>query len=347
MAAYPEVAAPLRTWLAGKLGVQAVEITELERHAEGFSWQTYTLTASWVDPVSSVRQQAGYAVRREPEDGLLAPYDTRKEYELHRTVVDHSTIPMPAVHWLEMDPSVLGMPFYVMQRVDGIVPVPWRRDDPRVFPDDDARHALGLHFVDVLADIAAIDWKAAGIGDLLGAADDAEDAARGQIERWARCYHDSLLVEEPIIREAIAWLQTNLAVSGRLSLVHADYRLGNFMVRDGRIMAVFDWELAHIGDPVFDVAWAAMPLYRGRDPRVSQLLAPDEFFARYTERTGTPVEPEVFKFWTVFGHLRAGAPYLRATRAFEDGRSDDVRLAAFGHRMLFIVKSLARELGLR
>src|SRR5690606_26153731 len=133
------------------------------------------------------------------------------------------------------------------------------------------RHALGVDFVEVLARIAAIDWKAAGLGEVLDARDDPEEAARAEIEAWARFYHDSVLVEEPILREAIAWLRANLAVSGHLALVHADYRLGNFMVRDGRIVAVFDWELAHIGDPVFDVAWAGMPLYRGRDPRLSQL----------------------------------------------------------------------------
>lgn len=345
--AYPEVASALQPWFASRLDADSVVITEVRRHAEGFSWQTYTMTVQWDDRTTGRSRRQGFAIRREPEDGLLAPYDTGEQYELHRAVLDNSDVPMPDLYWLEMDRDVLGMPFYVMERVEGVVPVPWRGNDPDVFPDEEARRRLGLDFTDVMAEIHTIDWRSAELAKLLGGAEDAEEAARREIATWERFYEEGLLVEEPIVREALGWLRANLTTSGHLALVHADYRIGNFMVRDGRIVAVFDWELAHIGDPVFDIAYAGMPLYRGRDPRFSQLLHPDELIPRYEERTGIRVAPEVLRFWTVFGHVRAAAPHLRACRAFEEGRSDDVRLAAMGHQVLYILKSLARELNLR
>ncbi len=338
-----EVAAALRPWFAARLNVDEVDITELKRHAEGWSWQTYTMMVGWRD-ASGANHRHGFAVRREPEDGLLAPYDTDQQYRLHQVVLANSEVPMPESHWMESDVGVLGMPFYVMDRVEGIVPVQWSGKDPTVIPDDETRREIGINFVEVLTDIHKID-----LGEIRGVLDvpeSSDQAARDQIDRWEAFYVDAQLVEIPLLRACIAWLRANVATSGTLSLVHGDYRIGNFMLGpDGRINAVFDWELAHVGDPVFDIAWAGLPLFRGRSPLFSQLLAPDEFFARYEERTDLRVMPQVFQFWTVFGHLRASAPHVRATKAFADGRASDLRLAAMGHQNSYILKQLAAQLG--
>ena len=108
-------------------------------------------------------------MRVEPHDGLLAPYDIDGQYRLHRAILDHSDVPMPALYWLEHDPAVLGMPFFVMERLRGVVPVQWRGNDPAIFPSDEARREIGLQFVDIEARIHGVDWRAAGL-DLPGAA---------------------------------------------------------------------------------------------------------------------------------------------------------------------------------
>ena len=86
----------LAAWLAGKLG-EPVEITEWRRHTEGFSWQTFTFRAG----------AHAFAVRREPEDGLLAPYDTEGQYRLHEALLRLGGVPVPGLRWLELDPSVV------------------------------------------------------------------------------------------------------------------------------------------------------------------------------------------------------------------------------------------------
>lgn len=330
-----DVAGALQRWLSERLGA-AVEVRDLHRHTEGWSWQTYTLTA-----VLPGGREAGFAVRREPEDGLLAPYDIEGQYRLHRALLDHSRVPLPALHWLERDRSYLGMPFYCMDRVEGVVPVQWRGRDPEIFPSDDVRHSIGAEFVDVLARIHALAPEDAGLG-FLGRPASSDAAAAEQVARWEGMYASSALVEVPVMRAALGWLRANRATSGRITLVHGDYRIGNFMLEragSSRINAVFDWELAHVSDPVEDIAYAGLPLFRGRSPLLSQLLAPEEFFERYEALTGLRVEPEVFRFWTVLGLVKAAASHFRAVRAFEDG-ARDLRLAAMGHQVLYVERYL-------
>lgn len=326
-----EVAAALQCWLSERLGVP-VKVEELRRHAEGWSWQTYTLTA-----VLPSGETLGFAVRRQPEDGLLAPYDIEAQYRLHSALLHHSQVPLPPLYWLERDSSVLGMPFYCMGRVEGVVPVQWRGRDPQIFPNEETRHSIGVEFVEVLARIHAVDLEAACLS-FLGRPGSVTSAAADQVERWREIYASSALLEMPVMRAAIAWLRANIATSTRLTLCHGDYRIGNFMLErpgSSRINAVFDWELAHISDPVEDIAYAGLPLFRGRSPLLSQLIAADEFFTRYEALTGLHVEREVFHFWTVLGLVKAAASHFRAARLFENGVSD-LRLAAMGHQVLYI-----------
>ena len=106
---------------------------------------------------------------------------------------------MPALIGLELDPGVFGMPFYAMDEVRGIVPVQWRGDDPAVFPDDAARHRLGVAFVDTLADIHAIDWRSAGLDAALPGPGDT-DPATAEIDRWEQFLDGSVTVELPVLR---------------------------------------------------------------------------------------------------------------------------------------------------
>ena len=190
-------------WLAGKLGVTSVIVDELHRHDEGFSWQTYTLRAGWRDPGTDADRVQGFAVRIEPVDGLLAPYDIVRQYRTHRLVLDHSDVPMAKLFWLELDPDPLGMPFYVMERVAGQVPVQWRPNDPAIFPSDEVRRAIGLHFVDLAARIHAIDSRGADPRPVCGSRISRAGGSRGTLERWAADYEECCLVELPLVREAI------------------------------------------------------------------------------------------------------------------------------------------------
>lgn len=331
------VVEPLSPWLAERLGGGTVEIAGLRRHTEGWSWQTYTLDASWVDADGSDRS-AGFAVRRQPEDGLLAPYDVAGQFALQRALAG-AGLPVPRPLWLEPDPDVLGMPFYVMERAQGVVPT----QTDAVFADDGVRRRLGEAFVDLLAQVHRVELGP--LGDVLGAAPAPEDVPAVEVARWRRSYEENALTPVPPLESAFLWLDANLAGSGRVALCHGDYRIGNFMT-DGRdrIVALFDWELAHLGDPAEDVAFAGLRLFRGRSPRFSHLLERGPFLARYAERSGLEITEDVLRFWTVLSYVKASTNYLRAARAYEAGGNPDLRLAQMGHQLLFLLKQLRDEL---
>lgn len=340
-----DLATAFARWYADRFDATDVEVRDLHRHTEGFSWETFTLVVVATGP-DGTRAEHALAVRREPEDGLLAPYDVRQQYAVHAAVAAADTVPMPALVALETDPAPLGRPFYVMERVSGHVPVQWRPDDPVAFPTVSAREAVGYRFVAVLAAIHAIDWRAAGLDAVLDAPTSSDDAADRELARWEHRYDEAVDREVPLLREAFRWLRAHRATSGRLALTHGDYRIGNFMLRDGGIVAVFDWELVHLSDPVEDIAYSGLRLFRGRSPRFSHLLEAEPYLARYHELTGLTVAPEVLRFWTVLGLVKAAVPHLRAVRAFEEGRNPDLRLAAMGHQVLHVLRILATELEL-
>ena len=328
----------LATWFGERLQVDAVEIDDLVQHTEGFSWQTYTLTARWhCDGAPCTR---GFAVRREPEDGVLAPYDVGAQYALHRQLIGREGLPVPALYWLETDPTVLGMPFYVMERIEGTVPSPMARAP---FANENAA-TIGEQFVEILATIHGIDWRALDLPQLTPPTTDPVAAAHAEIAKWEHFYTVGMIREIPAIRAALAWARAHVATSDRLVVCHGDYRTGNFLLRNGTIVGVLDWELAHVSDPIDDLAWAALPAFRGRSGLVGHLLPEREFLDRYRDRTGLEIDADALRFWTVINHVRAAAIFLRGTRAFEDGRSRDLRLAALGHRSTQLLVDLLADL---
>jgi aminoglycoside phosphotransferase (APT) family kinase protein len=334
------VVGPLSEWLADKLEVAAVEIRDLRRHSEGFSWITYTLTAHWNDTSTGIATSRGFAVRREPEDGVLAPYDIYQQYRLHEIVRGASGVPVPELYWLELDPAVLGMPFYVMERLEGQVPTP---DEDQPFGPSD-RAALGEQFVENLSRLHRIDWRTLRLDGLLDVPGSAEESARRQIDHWMELYESSILTEIPAVRKAEGWLRSNLSTSGRLALCHGDYRSGNYMIRGGSIVGIFDWELAHISDPLDDVAWTMMPAFRGRSGLVAHLLSDEEFVDRYQRSSGISVDPRALKFWRVLNYVKAVAIFCRGCHAFEQGRANDLRMATFGYRLLYLLRQVLADL---
>jgi aminoglycoside phosphotransferase (APT) family kinase protein len=331
-----DLAARLHSWCTTRLGASAQSrIEDLARHAEGWSWHTYTFT------LRDGGTSRGIAIRRQPEDGLLAPYDIDAQYRLHETLEQRTSVPIPALIALEHDTTVLGMPFYAMERIAGRVPVQWKPKDPDVFPTDDARRALGEQFVAILAAIHDTDTAPL---DFLPGASDPLGATLTQLARWRTMYETSVLVAEPLLLHAFDWLAANVPAPVRTGLCHGDYRIGNFIVDEGRIVTILDWELAHVGDVASDVAWAALPLFRGRSPLYSHLLTHDDFLAVYERNGGPAIGAASFTYWTIFNLVKAAVPHIRAARAFEDGGSNDLRLAAMGHQAVHIYKHLIAAL---
>jgi aminoglycoside phosphotransferase (APT) family kinase protein len=321
------IAARLERYVGSRLGIPG-RVTRLERSTEGFSQETF------VFDVETARERLGFVAKREPVAGLLEPYDLEPEFRVLHALSD-DPLPSPRTPWFERDPTVLERPFYVMERLPGDVPIPASRPDGGPPFDDADRAVLGPEVVDTLACLHAVDWRALGL-DFLGAPAPGRDAAERELARWETRIERSRLPVHPALAEALLWLRRHAPGSDEITLVHGDYRLGNFLVADRHLSGILDWEMVHLGDPLEDVAWCASPLWRAGTPWASCLLPPEEFAARYAAASGRAVDPDRLRFYDVLAIVKMSAIMLTGIQAFRDGRTADLRMAIFDHQLPFL-----------
>jgi aminoglycoside phosphotransferase (APT) family kinase protein len=153
----------------------------------------------------------------------------------------------------------------------------------------------------------------------------------------------------PVLEESLLWLRQNPPEADEITLVHGDYRLGNFLIeRDGegaRLRGILDWELVHLGDPLEDLAWYSSELWRGGTPWASGMVLPEEFADAYSAASGRRVDPERMAFYRVFSVVKMAAIMLTGIRALNEGRTLDLRMAIFDHQLPFLYALLAVERG--
>jgi aminoglycoside phosphotransferase (APT) family kinase protein len=321
------LAARLERFVGSRLR-SPVRVTRLERSTEGFSQETF------VFEVETPTGHHGFVAKREPVAGLLEPYDLEPEFRVLHALSD-DPLPSPRTPWFERDPAVLERPFYVMERLPGDVPIPASRPDGTPPFEDADRAVLGPEVVDALAALHAIDWRALRLG-FLGAPRSGRQGAERELARWETRIERSGLPIHPVLAEALGWLRRHAPVSDEVTLVHGDYRLGNFLVADGHLSGILDWEMVHLGDPLEDVAWCASPLWRASTPWASGLLPPDEFAARYAAASRRTVDPDRLRFYDVLALVKMSAIMLTGIQAFRDGRTSDLRMAIFDHQLPFL-----------
>jgi len=147
------------------------------------------------------------------------------------------------------------------------------------------------------------------------------------------------------MQEALGWLRRHAPATDDTTLVHGDFRLGNWLLEETsggvRLSGVLDWEMVHLGDPLEDVAWCTSLLWRAGSPLASGLVPPAEFCALYTQASGRSVDPERLRFYELLSLVKMSAIMLTGIRAFRDGRTPDLRMAIFDHQLPFLMAGLA------
>lgn len=304
-------------FVAAQLGVAEPEVVRFRRHVGGFSWETYELALRWEGGEREL------IVHRAPAAGLLEPYDARPVYELRRALERVDGIPVPATLWLDADGAWTARPLYVVEKVGGDAPSQWTAE--RFFADDHARRDAARQLMRIAAALHAAPVELAPPG-LRGSG----PTPYTMIERWHEIYRSDCL-PVPVLDWGFAWLERNRdAISDRTAIVHGDFRTGNYLVRDGTIVALLDFEEAHVGDPVQDLAHCALRLFRGRARLPSGLVPLHELLALYERESGRAVPADAFHFWSVFQSVYSAVTLHRAAAMFARGRTDDVRYPALG-----------------
>ena len=305
-----------------------LEVSNLTRVAGGLSRETWSFDLSWTE--DGGRRTLGLIMRRDPDASLLES-DRRAEFGVLRAV-GPTVVPVPAVRWLDPTSEWTGHPFFVMDRIEGETSPALLLADPRYAP---ARARFARRKVEILADLHRIEWEPGTLAPLV--APDPEDCAAHEIAQWEAVIDAQELEPQPLLRGAIEWMRQHLPPPpSRVGLVHGDYRTGNLMYTDdGEIAAVLDWELAHLGDPLEDVAYVATCRFTpegqlGGVGLVGGLFELEDFYARYEEASGAPIDRRAVAFWQVLANVKIAAISLTGVRSFCDGRTRDLQMALLG-----------------
>jgi aminoglycoside phosphotransferase (APT) family kinase protein len=254
-----------------------------------------------------------YVVRRKPPGQLLpSAHAIDREYRVMRAL-QGTEVPVPRVHALCDDDSVIGTAFYVMEFVDGRVL--W---DPKLPGLSAAQRGQVYDEMNrVIAALHALDPEAVGLADY---GRPGSYIAR-QVARWTRQYRASETERIPAMDRLIEWLPAHLPPEGPPAIVHGDFRLDNLMFAhdEPRLIAVLDWELSTTGDALADfsyhcMAWHLAPPFRGLGDLDAAELAlqglPSEapYRARYLARRGLPeADPGTWRFYVAFNLFRGAA----------------------------------------
>ncbi|MBF6422135.1 phosphotransferase family protein [Nocardia farcinica] len=229
-----------------------------------------------------------WIVRRPPLGHVLATaHDMAREYRV-MAPLRQTEVPIPAMYALCQDDSVIGAPFYVMERIEGR---PYRTAAELADLGPERTRAISAGLIDTLATLHAVDPAAIGLADF----GRPEGFLERQVRRWKKQLDASRTRELPLAEELHALLAADVPAESAVGIVHGDYRLDNVLTdsRD-RLVAVIDWEMATLGDPLTDLA--LMVVYGRLAARAGGavvadataapgFLSEDEIIARYTARS--------------------------------------------------------------
>lgn len=303
---------------------KAVTVTQLNRIHGGASRETYSVDIK-IDQDTGVVQK-GLILRKDPIDSLI---DTDREIEFSAIrSMKNIDLPAPNALFVETDSRYLGSPFFVMDRIEnGLSLNPFALDE--VEPH---RDSVGRDFFNYLGAIARVDVAGSPLAEVIDVPSETDCWSR-ELDYWESEIDKDEVSPQPIVRAAIRYLRKNPPPPAqRLSIVHGDYRTGNFLHDGkGRINGILDWEMAHIGDPFEDLAWATDPLWcAGDKERAAGFVSWEEAVGLWEQASGCKFNGEAFDWWTIFACVKALGIWISSAKAYADGKNDDPILAWSG-----------------
>ena len=283
-----------------------------------------------------VRRGDAEVVLRRPPRGPLPPsaHDVLREARLLRALAP-TEARVPAVLAVGDDPAVIGAPFYVMEKVEGHVVT---GEVPAEFSGHEDRRRMAEELVDALVEVHGVAWERCGLegfGKPTG-------YLERQVRRFTGLWEHNRTREIEAVERVGTWLREHLPESGPATIVHGDYRMGNVMYAaetPPRINAIFDWEMATIGDPLADLGYLCTLWVDRDDPPMGMFelsaVTREEGFpkraelvARYEERSGRAMTDirwyQTLALWKAVVFMEGN--YKRAV----SGATDDPYLKQFG-----------------
>lgn len=298
-----------------------------------------------------------YVLRREPPESIVETHRLR-EYQLMRAIAQ--TVPVPPVPWVDAEGRWFGRPSLISAFVSGVTKPPAADSNVSGLGTEfspELKSVLGPQFVELLGRIHMFDWRSAELDAFDKPAEGTADGVISVINWWDRVWEEDCLEAVPLMRLAAQWLRRNAPPIEKATIVHHDFRAGNFLFdpESGRITTVLDWELAHIGDYHEDLAWTLQEGYGYYDGNgrfhVCGLMEQAEFLQRYSDLTGHTVDQRKLDYYAIMNAWKSTIIVVATgIRCMLGGKShQDVLLgwiAGFGNiTMNTLEKLLRKEIG--
>jgi aminoglycoside phosphotransferase (APT) family kinase protein len=314
---------------------------EAQRIGEGHSNVTYLVQ----------RSGERFVLRRPPRPPLPpSAHDVLREATLLRAL-ERTAARTPRVLAACDDESLIGVPFYVMDEIRGTVVT---GELPPALEASEERGRAGDELVDALVEVHAVDWRAAGLEGF----GKPSGYLERQLRRFTGLWEHNATRELAVVAEVRDWLAENMPESPPATVVHGDYRLGNVMLAHGapaRVVSIFDWELATIGDPLADVGYLTVTWVEADDPADTMFNAltsvtrepgfpgREALIARYEERSGRSMSA---LHWYQALALWKAAVFMEGNyKAFLSGSNDDAFLEMLDQGVPALAEK-AREIAL-
>jgi aminoglycoside phosphotransferase (APT) family kinase protein len=312
----------------------------IEQFPQGYSNLTYLLRLGSTELV----------LRRPPfGNQVKTAHDMGREY---RVLLGLSAVypPAPRPCLYCADESILGAPFYVMERRRGVI---LRKDFSQTADLDPATAGgLGRAFIDNLALLHAVDYQGAGLGDL----GKPEGYVARQVSGWSKRLMEAKTSELPALDRVALWLAGHLPGESGAALIHNDYKFDNLLLDPTdltRIEAVLDWEMATVGDPLMDLGTSLGYWIEASDPEGMRLLAAgptwlpgnltrQELVARYAEKTGR--QPADALFYYCYGLFKIAGIVQQIYARYVRGHTRDPRFARLDELVAVLGQQAERAL---
>jgi aminoglycoside phosphotransferase (APT) family kinase protein len=249
--------------------------------------------------------------------------------EEYRVIVAarEANVNVPRARWLCEDKSVLGAPFFLQDRIDGVTIGRRIVKEPTLA---EARARLPLQMAEELAKIHRIATEPLGF---LPRPTKGTSAAATDVKRiYAEL--DAAPDPHPALELALAWLAKRAPVKTEHTFVHGDFRIGNVMVGPEGLVGVLDWEFARVGDPIEDLAWPFVRAWRfGVDAReVGGVGDREPYLAAYEKASGRKVDASHVRFWEIMGTVKWAIGCIAQAERHISGKAPSVELASLGRK---------------
>jgi aminoglycoside phosphotransferase (APT) family kinase protein len=310
----------LATFIRNASGADGVSITVLERMSGGAVQENWALDAQVSGGPFAGAQR--WVLRMDAPARVAESLSRSEEFRV-LDAMQEARVLAPRPLWLCEEPAIMGSAFFIMERLPGIAAGHKVARDPALVPD---RGRLARELAATLARIHSVRPPHPALSFLT------TSLALDNVAHY-RAYLDTLAEKHPVLEWGLRWCERHAPAREETTFIHRDYRTGNYLVHEGSLAGVLDWEFAAYGNPLEDVGWLFAKCWRFGQHRyeVGGVADAEPFLREYEARSGRAIDAQALRYWQAMAHLRWAVIALQQRERHRSGVEPSLELALTGH----------------